>query len=1309
MAKKSSFEKAVKDLTALVASQYPSSSPDEQQKMISAVHRAATLLKTRYTTRGFWAAGLVLFRAASAVLGEGAERNRVQQHIKSAQEFLGEEGEGGEGEEAGLARGGSEARRVGGVRGDGEREQEAGRAREVRGGGGGLLAAASPSFQFEGQLTAAVEPPRPDWLVAQTLLATLAAAQQQRDLDSLAADANNDSNSEREDRDALDGQAPHQAIAALMEGGTTLEDLLRDAIARGGADDLLTPGLAEALEASMQASQPPSAPPASKRAVKQLPVLVYSEAGVVPLEGGGTREGTAAGSGISGSSGSSSSGDKAEKGDSAGLEGEGKREEGEGSVDECSVCREKWEIGDKLREMPCSHRFHVDCLQPWLDEHNSCPLCRYEMPTDDHAYERRKEREKEEEEERRATHSTHSPFLVNAIAAAMVLPCCIAMWGCACCGWAIHRLLRTGADASRDWPTASKDEMADFPRLAALVLASYEPDLPKCLQLLESVSDEHGNISPQADAAAARKPSKLCDSGATHAQTAKKKDHNSEPGPEPNAEAQSKSEAGSESNGKDGPVKGKRELIEARVLRKVEQRETDGQCPSYLVYLDDANKDITVAMRGMNLTQLSDYEILRNNRKGKQMFDGGYVHCGLLAAAGAFLDLEMDHLKRLLRRHPSHTLTLTGHSIGAGVLALAAMVLANNLRELGRVKRGRIRCVGFSPPRCASLNLAVRHADIITSVVLQDDFLPRVAHPLALVFGLACCLPCVLQYSCCRDTCVSEQRRLADPRRLYAPGRLYHMLYTQRCSCEDLPPVALTAIPVEGRFEHVVLSRTAMRDHTLPLIAAKLHQFLQTVDEPNAEAEGKGDEHQPVVMTAPAQEDPAVLAADYKEGEEGKEEEEEEDEKQVGQSDSGRNSKGDAHNVRPESGEAGKIAAGSSSGAGGSGGKPLQAHESSAEVHKRWQDLIEALMSDEAEGARAGVAGGGEREGPSGGTLQLPKLEVMAPEPVRVLVTGAAGQIGYALVPMIARGILLGPDQPVILHLLDIPLAESSLNGVRMELIDAAFPLIHGVVATSNVEEACKGVQVAIMVGGFPRKAGMERKDVMSKNVSIYRDQASALEKFADKDCKVVVVANPANTNALILKEFAPKFPAKNITCLTRLDHNRALGQISERLGVPVANVKNTIIWGNHSSTQYPDVNHAVVVTPEGEKPVRELVKDDAWLDGDFIKTVQQRGAAIIAARKLSSALSAASSACDHIRNWVKGTPEGTWVSMGVISDGSYGVPKDIIYSFPVTCKDGEWTIVQGLSIDANSKAKMEATAAELVEEKELAYECLKA
>ncbi|KZV43577.1 malate dehydrogenase [Dorcoceras hygrometricum] len=331
----------------------------------------------------------------------------------------------------------------------------------------------------------------------------------------------------------------------------------------------------------------------------------------------------------------------------------------------------------------------------------------------------------------------------------------------------------------------------------------------------------------------------------------------------------------------------------------------------------------------------------------------------------------------------------------------------------------------------------------------------------------------------------------------------------------------------------------------------------------------------------------------------------------------------------------------------------------------------------------------------------------MAKEPVRVLVTGAAGQIGYALVPMIARGVMLGPDQPVILHMLDIPPAAEALNGVKMELVDAAFPLLKGVVATTDVVEACSGVSVAVMVGGFPRKEGMERKDVMSKNVSIYKAQASALEKHAATNCKVLVVANPANTNALILKEFAPSIPEKNITCLTRLDHNRALGQVSERLNVQVSDVKNVIIWGNHSSTQYPDVNHASVKTPAGEKPVRTLVADDQWLHTDFITTVQQRGAAIIKARKFSSALSAASSACDHIRDWVLGTPEGTWVSMGVYSDGSYNVPAGLIYSFPVTCKNGEWSIVQGLSIDEFSRKKLDLTAQELSEEKALAYSCL--
>ncbi|XP_026417730.1 malate dehydrogenase-like isoform X2 [Papaver somniferum] len=308
---------------------------------------------------------------------------------------------------------------------------------------------------------------------------------------------------------------------------------------------------------------------------------------------------------------------------------------------------------------------------------------------------------------------------------------------------------------------------------------------------------------------------------------------------------------------------------------------------------------------------------------------------------------------------------------------------------------------------------------------------------------------------------------------------------------------------------------------------------------------------------------------------------------------------------------------------------------------------------------------------------------------------------------MIARGVMLGADQPVILHMLDIPPAAEALNGVKMELVDAAFPLLKGVVATTDVVEACKGVNIAVMVGGFPRKEGMERKDVMSKNVSIYKSQASSLEAHAAANCKVLVVANPANTNALILKEFAPSIPEKNISCLTRLDHNRALGQVSERLSVQVSDVKNVIIWGNHSSTQYPDVTHATVKTSAGDKAAKELVADDAWLNGEFISTVQQRGAAIIKARKFSSALSAASSACDHIRDWVVGTPEGTWVSMGVYSDGSYDVPAGLIYSFPVTCKNGEWSIVQGLSIDDFSRNKLVKTAEELSEEKALAYSCL--
>ena len=328
--------------------------------------------------------------------------------------------------------------------------------------------------------------------------------------------------------------------------------------------------------------------------------------------------------------------------------------------------------------------------------------------------------------------------------------------------------------------------------------------------------------------------------------------------------------------------------------------------------------------------------------------------------------------------------------------------------------------------------------------------------------------------------------------------------------------------------------------------------------------------------------------------------------------------------------------------------------------------------------------------------------------PKRVLITGAAGQIGYALAPQVCRGAMFGPDQEIILHLLDIPPAETALGGVAMELVDAAYPLVKGIVATVDVDEACKDVDVAVMVGGFPRGPGMERKEVMGKNVAIYKAQASSLEKHAAPDCKVVVVANPANTNALILSNYAPKIPKENVTCLTRLDHNRALGQVAQKAGVPVSDVKNCIIWGNHSSTQYPDVNHGVV----NGKLIREAIGDDAYLNGEFVTTVQQRGAAIIAARKLSSALSAASSVCDHVRDWIAGTPEGTWTSMGVISPGgdqAYGIAKGLMYSFPVTCEGGKWQIVQGLPIDERSRALMDATAKELAEEKAMAEELIAA
>ena len=321
---------------------------------------------------------------------------------------------------------------------------------------------------------------------------------------------------------------------------------------------------------------------------------------------------------------------------------------------------------------------------------------------------------------------------------------------------------------------------------------------------------------------------------------------------------------------------------------------------------------------------------------------------------------------------------------------------------------------------------------------------------------------------------------------------------------------------------------------------------------------------------------------------------------------------------------------------------------------------------------------------------------------------------------------MLGLNQPVVLHLLDIPPAEKALEGVRMELVDAAFPLLVGIVTSVDAAEASKGVDYAIMVGGFPRKAGMERKDVMSKNVAMYQSQAAALEKHASKNVKILVVANPANTNALILSQNAPSIPKRNITCLTRLDHNRAQGQISEKISsktskdstvfsVSSKDVKNVIIWGNHSSSQVPDATHATVTVDGKTLPAKEAIGDDAWLGGEFVSTVQQRGAAVIAARGASSALSAASAAVDHMRDWALGTnseDKEAFVSMGVFSDGTSGykeAPEGVVFSFPVRCVgDGEWEIVKGLAMSAETSAKVAASGAELVEERELALECLK-
>jgi len=325
--------------------------------------------------------------------------------------------------------------------------------------------------------------------------------------------------------------------------------------------------------------------------------------------------------------------------------------------------------------------------------------------------------------------------------------------------------------------------------------------------------------------------------------------------------------------------------------------------------------------------------------------------------------------------------------------------------------------------------------------------------------------------------------------------------------------------------------------------------------------------------------------------------------------------------------------------------------------------------------------------------------------PIRVCVTGAAGQIGYAFVPMIANGDMFGPDQPVILQLFDLPVAMEALGGVVMELEDGGYPLLHGIVATEKASAAFKDADCAIMLGAFPRKAGMERKELMEKNIDIFKSMGEAIEENASENIKVLVVGNPANTNALICSKYAPKVSPQNFTAMTRLDQHRAQGQVAIKANVAVGDVDNVIIWGNHSSTQYPDVNHGLV---KG-KPVRSVLNSDAYLNSEFIETIQKRGAAIINARKASSAMSAARAATLHMKSWMVGTKANEFVSMGVLSTGnSYGITDGLMYSFPCKCSDGKWTIVDGLKIDDFSKDKMKATEAELKEERELALSLVK-
>jgi malate dehydrogenase len=317
--------------------------------------------------------------------------------------------------------------------------------------------------------------------------------------------------------------------------------------------------------------------------------------------------------------------------------------------------------------------------------------------------------------------------------------------------------------------------------------------------------------------------------------------------------------------------------------------------------------------------------------------------------------------------------------------------------------------------------------------------------------------------------------------------------------------------------------------------------------------------------------------------------------------------------------------------------------------------------------------------------------------PVRVAVTGAAGQIGYAILFRIASGQLLGPDTPIHLSLLEIPDALKAVEGTAMELDDCAFPLLHGIDISDDPNQAFDGVNLALLVGARPRSKGMERSDLLEANGGIFKPQGLALNEHAASDIKVLVVGNPANTNCLIAKSNAPDIPGERFTAMTRLDHNRAIAQLAKKTGAAVTDITNMTIWGNHSTTQYPDIFHAKV----NGKGAWDVVDDSDWLENDFIPTVQKRGGAVLAARGASSAASAANAAIDHVHDWVLGTPSGDWVSMAIPSDGTYQVEEGLISSFPVTCADGKYEVVEGLDIDEFSRSRIEATVNELREERD--------